>query len=159
MFIETGAQKLVTCCAQLVRIYANPEPKFVDMWQPVLDCINDKLPRGSGFDSGSSFDINASRTDRLIFNTSFHHMNEGGYYDGWTDHSVVVRPTFDGFTVHVTGRNRNEIKYYIADMFHDILSDYVKTAFDSGAQEMTLVPAQYDYGFNGPIDRTGKEES
>jgi hypothetical protein len=153
MFIENGAQKLVTYCAQLVRIFARQEPKFVDMWQPVLDCINDKLPRGSGFDSGSSFDINASRADRLVFNTSFHHMNDCGYYDGWSDHSVIVRPTFDGFDIRVTGRNRNDIKEHIGDMFHDILSDYVKTAFDREAQEMTLVPAQYDYGFNGPIVR------
>lgn len=75
------------------------------------------LPRGAGFDSGTTFDYEASTPQRLVFQTSFHHMNDGGYYDGWTEHTVIVTPTFDGVNVRVTGRDRNDIKDYIADLF------------------------------------------
>src|SRR5215469_16388627 len=51
------------------------------------------LPSGSGFDSGTKFDLDASRADKLVFHTSFHHMNESGMYDGWTEHTVTVTPS------------------------------------------------------------------
>lgn len=81
--------------------------------------VQKHAPRGSGFDSGTKIDLDRSRADRLVFNTAFHHMNEHGYYDGWTEHTVTVRPTF-GTTpeVRISGRNRNGIKDYIADTFY-----------------------------------------
>lgn len=153
MFIENGANPLVVYCAQLVRIFHNGEPKFTDIWNPVLEHINSKLPSGSGFNAGSTFEIDSSSTDRLVFNTSFHHMNDVGYYDGWTGHNVIVTPSFDSFDIRITGKNKNDIKAYIGEMFHDVLSEYVKTTFDKESQEMRLIPAAYDYGFNGPINR------
>jgi hypothetical protein len=85
------------------------------------------LPHGSGFDAGSTLDLEASTPERLVFNTSFHHMNETGFYDGWTEHTVVVTPSlcFD-FEVRVTGRDRNDIKDYIAEVFADALRTEVE---------------------------------
>lgn len=84
--------------------------------------VKDHLPRGSGFDNGTTLDNVRSRADRLVFNTSFHHMDENGYYDSWTDHSVIVTPSFlGGFDLRVTGRDRDDIKEYIAQCFHDAL--------------------------------------
>jgi hypothetical protein len=49
-------------------------------------------------------------------------MNDSGYYDGWTEHVVTVTPSFiGGFNIRVSGRNRNDIKGYIAESFHHIL--------------------------------------
>lgn len=79
------------------------------------------MPHGSGFDAGTKIDWQLSGSSRIVFTTSFHHMNEGGYYDGWSEHSVIVTPAFDGFNVRVTGRDRNDIKSYIGDAFHDAL--------------------------------------
>jgi hypothetical protein len=153
MFIEMHAKQLIEYCADVARIMTQDDTKFVAMWTPVLDEINARLPRGSGFDSGSEFLPEDSKRNRLVFKTSFHHMNDSGMYDGWTEHNVIVTPTFGGFDIRVTGVNRNEIKEYIADMFQECLSDYVKSEFDKEAQEMSIVPAQFDYGFNGPIVR------
>lgn len=152
MFIENGANPLVVYCAQLVRIFHNGEPKFTDMWTPVLEHIDSELPSGSGFDSGSTFEIGSSSSDRLVFNTSFHHMDDVGCYDGWTGHNVIVTPCFDGFDIRVTGKNKNGIKDYIAECFRNVLSEYVKASFNRESQEMHLVPARYDYGFNGLTD-------
>ena len=87
-----------------------------------------QLPSGSGFDAGTTIDIEASlkhRDHKLIFNTSFHHMTEHGYYAGWTEHRVTVVATFYGFDIRVGGVNRNDIKDYIGDVFHRCLSELV----------------------------------
>jgi hypothetical protein len=84
------------------------------------------LPSGSGIDCGTKIlDDKSSRT-KLVFKCSFHHMDEHGGYDGWTEHTVIVTPAFDGIDVVVKGRNRNEIKDHIADRFRYELLQYVE---------------------------------
>lgn len=86
------------------------------------------LPSGSGFNSGTKlnheqcFSAAHKRNDRLFFETAFQHMTEHGAYDGWTRHSVVVRPMWEGIDVHVTGSDRNQIKEFIADTFHQAMN-------------------------------------
>lgn len=76
------------------------------------------LPRGCGFDMGCNLDFQESKPNRIVIRTDFHHMNGAGFYTGWTDHKVVIRPSLAfGFEVKVTGQNRNLIKDYIADVF------------------------------------------
>jgi hypothetical protein len=83
------------------------------------------MPSGSGIDCGTKLDIDASLRDpsRLVFTFSFHHMNEGGMYDGWTDHKLIVSPSlqFD-FELKITGRDRNEVKEYLYEVFHNALA-------------------------------------
>lgn len=96
------------------------------IWESALDSLAaDHLPSGSGFDSGSRFVADESRPDRLIFATSFHHMNDSGFYDGWTEHRVIVTPEFAGFDLKVTGRDKRGIKEYIGDSFYAALSESV----------------------------------
>lgn len=107
-----------------------------DTWAPVhRDRIEriarNLLPSGSGFDSGTSFDFEASKPQRLVLNTSFHHMDDGGSYDGWTEHSVIVTPIFGGFDLRVTGRNRRNIKDYIGETFHAALCAEYPTEMDA----------------------------
>ena len=151
MFIEMHAKQLIEYCADVQRIMTQEDTRFIDMWTPVLEEINARLPHGSGFDCGSEFLPDDSKRNRLVFKTSFHHMNDSEMYDGWTEHNVIVTPTFGGFDIRVSGVNRNEIKEYIGDMFHEALTDYVKSKFDKESQTMDIVTAQYDYGFNGLI--------
>lgn len=82
------------------------------------------LPSGSGLDNGTRVDIDSCRADRIVLTTAYHHMNENGYYDGWTDHVVTVRPAFDGLEIKVSGRNRNDIKDHIAETFDWCLNVY-----------------------------------
>ena len=83
------------------------------------------LPSGAGFDSGTNLDMDKSNSEKLVFHTSFHHMNESGYYDGWTDHTVTVTPGFDGVHIRISGRNRNDIKDYILQTFEHCLNEEV----------------------------------
>lgn len=80
-----------------------------------LQTLANNLPSGSGFDSGTEILLLSST--KAVFETSFHHMDEAGGYDGWTNHIVTVRPTFTGLDIAVSGRNRNGIKEYIAEEF------------------------------------------
>lgn len=89
----------------------------------IEDILKEKLPSGSGFDSGTLLNWERSTPNKLIFLTSFHHMDEHGGYDGWTEHEVIVTPDLaSGFNLRVTGRDRNGIKDYIGDIFADTLS-------------------------------------
>lgn len=90
------------------------------------DIIKENLPRGSGFDAGTTLNEDESVAgEKLVFDTSFHHMDEHGGYDGWTEHRVVVKPSFEGIDIRVTGRDRNQIKEYIAEMFHHALNQVI----------------------------------
>jgi hypothetical protein len=80
------------------------------------------LPSGAGFDSGSVLNVSLSTPEKLIFTADFHHMNENGFYDGWTEHTVTVLPSLSsGITLRISGRNRNEIKEHIWEVFEHAL--------------------------------------
>lgn len=89
----------------------------------ILAIVKEHLPSGSGFDSGTNFDFDKSKPEKLVFNTHFHHMDTIGYYNGWTEHSVIVTPAFHGFNLRVTGKNTNDIKEYIGYVFYNALSE------------------------------------
>ena len=74
-------------------------------------------PAGSGFDSGTEIDFDRSDNSRLVFNTSFHHMTDNGVYDGWTEHTITVKPGFYFDVIKVSGKNKNNIKEYIVETF------------------------------------------
>lgn len=85
----------------------------------ILVLVKDNMPSGSGIDCGTKIDLDASTPEKLVFLTSFHHMNDGGMYDGWTQHKIIVTPSLAfGFNLKITGRDRNEIKEYLHDTYH-----------------------------------------
>lgn len=86
------------------------------------------MPSGSGVDCGTEISLNESNDDKLVFTLSFHHMNDGGMYDGWTDHTVTVTPAFSGFHLRISGRNRNQIKDYLGDLLHEALNTEISEA-------------------------------
>lgn len=91
-----------------------------------LKQLADQLPSGSGLDRGTKIDLDRSRADRIVLIAPFHHMNEHGHYDGWTDHVIIVRPAFGGIQVDVRGRNRNGIKDYLAEVYHHALLEVAR---------------------------------
>lgn len=85
------------------------------------------MPSGSGIDCGTKFDFDESKPDKLVFTFSYHHMNDGGMYDGWTEHKLIVTPSLgSGRNLKITGRDRNQVKDYL----YDVYSDAVDTAIE-----------------------------
>ncbi len=81
-------------------------------------------PSGSGIDCGTKLDFDKSNSEKLVFDVAFHHMDEYGYYDGWTNHKITVRPSLlCGFTLTISGRDKNFIKEYLLDTYQAWLGE------------------------------------
>ncbi len=93
-----------------------------DRHEETIDTIVDNLPSGGGIDNGTKIDLDASGANRIVLSVAYHHMNENGYYDGWTDHKITIVPSFDGIDLRISGRNRNDIKDYLAETYHYALT-------------------------------------
>lgn len=94
--------------------------------QVLLTLVDNVMPSGAGFDNGTTLDLDKSNGDRLVFTTAYHHMNGGGYYNGWTEHTVTVTPSLlNGIVLRVSGRDRNDIKDYIYECFDSALQELV----------------------------------
>lgn len=89
-----------------------------------LRAMQRHLPSGSGIDSGTTIDLDESRGEKIVLRTSFHHMDEQGGYDGWTEHAVTITPSLRfGIEIKISGRDRNDIKSYLADVFQEALNE------------------------------------
>ena len=100
------------------------------------------MPSGSGFDSGTTLVIDDSKPARLVFQTSFHHMNDAGMYDGWTEHRVYYIAEHDGADLVIGGRDRNGIKDYIAECFNQALGQTIQADWDNEEKEFTFTNQQ-----------------
>lgn len=115
--------KLYQALARLIAQNANCSESGNFEWefksrQRIRKLVKDYMPSGSGFDCGTAILEDGCAHDKLVFRTSFHHMDDFGGYSGWTDHVVTVRASlaFD-IDIKVSGRDRDGIKDYIAESF------------------------------------------
>ena len=93
----------------------------------ILALVRDHLPSGSGVNNGTHLNFDVSTPEKLVFDVGFHHMSDGGYYTGWTQHKVVITPSLAfGFDIKVFGRDKNGIKDYLADTYHSALGEEVQ---------------------------------
>jgi len=97
-----------------------------DQWRDAAECRNKRilalLPSGSGFDSGTR--IESVSDTKIVFNTAYHHMDDSGFYCGWTEHKVVVTASLlFGISIRISGKNKRDIKDYIAECFHQVLTE------------------------------------
>ena len=119
----------------------NLNAQWGDIARTRLDQLVNMLPSGSGIDSGTKL-ISASAS-RIVLECSFHHMNENGYYDGWTEHRITVRPTFDSLDINISGRNRNDIKEYLHEVYALALSELIVETVDPETREATYRAERY----------------
>lgn len=83
-------------------------------------------PSGSGIDDGTQSDLDDWDGKKIVFYASFHHMNDCGYYVGWTEHVFTVYPDLQfGFNLKISGPNRNDIKEYLADVYNNWLNEEI----------------------------------
>lgn len=126
--ISSAVQALSNC-----KQSGNP---WANNWEDNLNWIErNLLPSGSGIDNGTRIEIDDCKPDRIVLSAGFHHMNEGGFYDGWTEHKITLRPAFDGIDIAVSGRNRNDIKDYLAETYHYCLNSLYTIGEDGNPVE------------------------
>lgn len=114
-------------------VYSESQLKMKTDIEDEIELIcKEHLPSGSGFDGGTQLDMVRSDSSvyrfpgRLSFTTAFHHMDEHGGYCGWSEHCVDITPDWEGFRMTVTGRDRSQIKDYIAGVFHAVMNEEIE---------------------------------
>ena len=96
----------------------------------VLALIMLDAPHGRGIDGGVILDHDASTPEKLIFLAPYHHMDEHGYYDGWTDYTVTVRASLvHELDIRIRGRDKNGTRDYLAD----VIGQWLYTEIDANA--------------------------
>ena len=86
-----------------------------------IDQIMETAPSGSGFDDGTQLD-EKSIPERLVFTFGYHHMNELGYYEGWTHHDVIVTGSLVfGFMMRILDTESEED----LDHFHEVFESWL----------------------------------
>lgn len=130
--------------------------EWQEKWEERLKEMEDRLPSGSGFDRGTKIDLDRSWPYRqpasfITLTTSYHHMNEYGYYTHWSDHELIVRPVFEGsidITVRGTtaeGEDADEgWEDYVSELFHTKLSEIVEEYRYAEGEVVKLVEKQQD---------------
>lgn len=94
--------------------------EWAEKWDDYILSECKKLPSGSGIAAGMKLVREESEKQKIVFSFSFHHLNEDGYYDGWTDHKLIIKPVFGGIDLRITGRDRNQVKEYLYQLFSEV---------------------------------------
>lgn len=108
------------------------------------------LPSGSGVDSGTTIDDSLSGPSKIVLHLGYHHMDDVGVYDGWTEHTVTVRPTFTGRDIRISGRDHNGIKEYLAEI--------IDCALGEVCQRIDYARNSNEYGWLDGADEWHKKE-
>lgn len=98
----------------------------------IEDFGREHLPHGSGLNGVVEIDLDRSNPEKIVINCEYHHMCKSGFYGEWTNHTVTITPSFNGFNIKISGRNRNDIKEYLYDVFSYAMGEVVehKTMID-----------------------------
>ena len=106
--------------ASIIQAYKNCIKSGNKEWEQnhleYIEAEQKKLPHGSGIDGKCEFDIENCTPTKIVIYLEYHHMNEDGYC-GWTEHNLIITPTFGSCRVSITGKNKNDIKDYLRDTF------------------------------------------
>ena len=113
-------------CAEITPVGVMKSHEWFDKWTDRIKELVDMLPSGSGIDCGTKIDLDASHAEKIVLYVSFHHMNDVGYYDEWTEHTITVSPGFNGINMRISGRNRNDIKDYLYETYDYALTREVE---------------------------------
>jgi hypothetical protein len=123
---QTVIQRLAGSIGAYKNCVANGNDEWVRKhMETIEDMEKNYLPHGAGIDVGCKVDMDKSTDKKVVIHTSFHHMNEVGMYDGWTEHTITVKPDFTGIDITISGRDRNGIKDYLGEVFHTALLEMV----------------------------------
>ena len=93
--------------------------------------LSNLLPSGSGIDSGCAIDEEKSTKNKIVIHSSFHHMDENGFYCGWSEFTVTAIPDFmNNFNLKIVGNNAiypafSDIKDYLYELFRESLNENI----------------------------------
>jgi len=113
--------------ASVFNVYVNCKTSNNKEWEinhynKIEKIIDTYLPSGSGINSGVSFNFDLSTSKKLIFTSSFHYMNNNGFYDGWIDFKIEIKPDLQFlYNMKIIGdfTKDKQLKDYLYDLFSE----------------------------------------
>jgi len=131
-------EKLAMCADALRYSLKTNNQEWVDKHEKdIKKYLDEYLPRGSGIDNGMFFSPLQSDDNKMVICSSFHVLDENGFYDGWIDFTVEIYPAFLGgidlkiegnFTnrVNCVKEDASDIKEYLYEVFYDALMQEIE---------------------------------
>jgi hypothetical protein len=105
---------------------ASNNTEWLDKHSDTIKTLVDLLPSGAGWNEGTKIDLDASHANKIVLYGSYQHMDEFGYYDGWTEHTITVKSSLTSdIDIRISGSNRNDIKDYLYQTFEYALKQDV----------------------------------
>ncbi len=92
------------------------DSEILDRWEVLIEKILCTLPSGGGF---AGTEVKEVSSKKVILATEFYHVSQNGHREGVTSHRITFTPTLVGTDIKVSGRNFNDVKSYIAEVFHN----------------------------------------
>ena len=91
-----------------------------------LSLLQELLPIGEGIETGSVILLKSTKK-RIAIETIYWHPN---YSDEWSKHQVIITPSFeDEINIRITGKNENNIKEYLHNVFREALMSEIVCNF------------------------------
>jgi hypothetical protein len=80
--------------------------------------VHQTAPSGSGIDCGTKINWTKTKKNKIVLTVEYHHMNDNGFYCGWTYHEITFTPDLVGvFNISVSGRDYRDIKDYLTEVY------------------------------------------
>ena len=150
IYSKTLAQEIQGAMSAYLNSIKHGSPSSVHYWEDYLSAIEQEfLPHGSGFDSGCVISPDESTHDYFVINTAYHHMDENGFYCGWSNHRIKVLPSHvHGIDFKIVSQDhrdpydkrKNSLKScfmdYLHETFHSILTESRETKREADIKEM-----------------------
>lgn len=97
----------------------------------VEELVKEYFPHGSGIDgSHGEFDYEKSTDKKLVFYSSYHYMDENGFYDGWYDFTIYFEASLMSiFNTRATvpkRLRRRDYDEYLRDVYHDAMNQEIE---------------------------------
>lgn len=92
-----------------------------------IDDLLQQLPSGSGIDYGTFLDYERSTQEKIVLYSSYHVMNDDGYYTGIIDYRVIITASLlSGIDINIVGNFSSNsdaygVKDYLIDLYGDAL--------------------------------------
>lgn len=120
-------QKIASTIISIKNCEKSGNQQWIEKQKDTLyDIERQKLPRGSGIDSGCKINLEKSNEQKIVIDVPYHCMDENGYYAGWRDYQIIIRAHLAfGATVDVKGRDYDGLKDYLADLFNYVIGEEV----------------------------------
>lgn len=96
--------------------------------ETIEDIISNHFPSGSGLNSLTHFSFTRSKVNKLVVYTSYHAMNDNGYYDKYIDFTLTIKPSLQfGFDLSIVGNfgKYQDVKEYLYDLYSETLETII----------------------------------